>query len=263
MVVTAKGLDLRRHFRNLLEGAASFMPHESTPEEAAAYRIAHEPIAVTEHRNHQIQMAQRLKALKVEFDARSKAIMERLIKGEIDTRTAQALLTIEIHHNLLTGAAIGVGGIGRMTKEDIARVDAQLKVEVGYLSRWMAQVDRQPDKEWSAAYMANRASMYGGSAATMASESLDKNQMREFPDLPWHPRDGTTLCRRGCCCGWVWEQVDREKGSALVFWRLDVNGTPKEHCETCLLRAGAFKPLIIKDFKFVNMPADLSMYEAD
>ncbi len=259
---------VRQLMRRILNGSKNIL-RESTPEESERWRLAHlspkereSQAQIETDRKHQESIPALLAAQEAEFKKRVDPIFDRLAKREITSQHFQALMSIEIRLNLFTGAAIGAGGTGHLTPDDIARVDARYREEIAYLANWVSQLDRQPnDKERSAEALKWRGNLYGQSAALIASETLDQNHFKEFPALPFYPKQ-RTLCKRFCACGWQWMNVDRKKGNADVYWRLDWTRIPLEHCETCLNRADAFGPLMIRDFQFVNLPSDLTPYLA-
>ena len=202
----------------------------------------------------QARIRARVDAAQADFNNRVTALAQGLTGGTETLRTWRAKMITEIRYLLLTSAAAGAGGGGRLKPDDIARVDAAVRTQVGYLNRWVAQMERAPALP-SAAFIANRAKMYGGSGTAVAEEAADKRAFQEFPDLPFYPAH-RTLCRNNCKCHWEWRVLDRENGDADVFWRLG----NAEHCETCVVRARACAPLRCRAFQWVNLPTDPSAF---
>lgn len=252
--------DLRGLFRRILEGASNVLPREATPEESERWRQAHAPKpednTAAEIAQHQADMRRKLAAVDEEFNASVNLLAERFAKGEVSGREFRGLFLTELRFALYSGAAIGAGGVGNLTSADVARVDAETRRQVAFVDRWIAQVEREPNREQSVGKLQQRARMYGGAAHTMAEATFDKNVMRDFPDFPdaLRPKHNTQ-CHANCKCSIEWLNVDRAHGNADVYYRLH----PAEHCVTCLLRSMAFSPLMIRDWQFVNMPGDLAV----
>src|SRR3972149_2402591 len=60
--------------------------------------------------------------------------------------------------------------------------------------------------------------------------------------LPAMPGDGTSICLTRCRCHWEITVLDEARGDYDCFWEL----SPVEHCQTCIERAKAWKPLQIR-----------------
>jgi len=238
--VTAKAIPgadrLRAVFRRVLEGAGRL-----------AGRKPEEPQAEAQTRQQRtVEMVERYQT---QFNERVDVLAKRVTSGELPLRQFRALMLNEIRYSLYTGAAAGAGGIGYLTPEDIQRVDEHTRAQAVYLDNWIAQLEREPVEARKESRIANRARMYGGAGTQIAYETMDKNVHRNFPDLPFYPKDRTD-CRNNCKCGWVWRYVDAVKGNADVDWQMQ----PAEHCRICINRAKACNPLKIRDFKIINMP---------
>lgn len=230
---------LRRTFQRVL-GRLSALPRRRQVEDMNQRQI----------RELQQQAQQKVERYRKEFNTRTADIAEQFARQELTSREFRALFMIELRYLLYTGAAAGAGGVGNMTTEDISRVDAKLKEQARYLDNWIAQAERMQTR--SPQQFKIRAQMYGGSGANIASQTIDRSQFREFPNLPFYPKD-RTRCKQNCLCRWEWTKVDREKGNADVRWRLAF----AEHCPTCIARAEACNPLMIRNFQIVNMPANM------
>lgn len=233
---------LRRQFSRLLTGAAAIL--RPTPKETATER---------EIKQQQKVAREKVERYQAEFKTRTAELAGRLARDEIDPRFWRNAMLREIRFLLYTGAAAGAGGIGNLTPADLQRIDTKTQEQANYLDRWVAQLERQEKDKRSEAQIANRAAMYAGSGLQLAVETVDKNQFRQFPDLPFYPKD-RTKCRTNCKCGWQWANVDKERLDADVFWRL----APAEHCQTCLKRAEACNPLKIRGGQFINMPVNMN-----
>lgn len=221
-----------------------------------------QPEARADVARQQREALERVAAYETIFNERVADLARRLESGDLPVRGFRAEMVTEIRFMVMTGVIAAVGGWGNLTPEDVARADERVREQVRYLDNWIAQLERADTI--SAVQVANRAALYAGVGRAVMQETFDKSVMRDFPDLPFYPRDGSTLCMTRCYCGWVWENVDYNAGNADVYWRMDVlSGREHEHCETCLRRAAAFRPLKIRGFQFVNLPADLSFYRRD
>lgn len=202
----------------------------------------------------QARVQSRLAAYRQEFSTRVTALARKLANGKQTLREWRSDMIVELRFLLLTSAAAGVGRVSRLRKDDLARVDQALRVQVGYLDAWIAQMEAAPALP-SEAYIANRAKQYGGSGTPLAEQMTDTRAFQEFPELPFYPAQ-KTLCRNNCKCHWEWRILDRERGDADAYWRL---GTA-EHCETCLKRAQACSPLRCRSFQWQNLPSDPSLF---
>lgn len=187
---------------------------------------------------------------------------KRYAADEIDIYQWKAFMKVAIRDLHFTAAAIGAGGIGALTKEAIAAMDARIREQANYLNNWAAQIERQRANgaPTSEAALANRARMYAGAAGTTASESEDVIAFAGFPKLPFYPCE-KSACRNACACDWEWRDANEEAGNADVYWRLNAKRTVLgEHCPQCLARARAFAPLKIRGGVFVNMPSNMSPF---
>ncbi len=248
------GDKLRDVLRRLGQGLSNILPREATPEESEEYRRRRAgPDPETEAQQRQQAAQEKIARYRQEFDRRVTELGKQLGDRKITPQEFRAQMLIEIRFNLITAAAAAAGSVGSLTPADLQRVDAKVREQTRYLDNWIAQIERQPQKEWSGDALGVRARMYGGSAEALASETIDKNVHGEFPNLPFYPKQ-RTACRANCKCRWEWRNVDREKGNADVYWLLG----RAEHCKQCIARAEAFSPLQIRNWNFVNMPPDLS-----
>lgn len=245
--------DLARNlYRRLREGVSFVLPREATPEEVEARRERNLPQGERDLRDAQAKAQAQLAAYQAKFNTRVNELGDQLARQAITPREFRGQMLTEIRYLILTGTAIGAGGVGKLTPDDLGRVDARVKEQARYLDNWIAQIERQPAEARSAAQLQMRARMYGGAGGLALEETQDKTAFREFPNLPVYPKD-RTLCRNNCKCRWSWRNVNRESGDADVYYVLG----DAEHCETCVKRAAAFKPLKIRAFSFVNMPPSL------
>lgn len=243
---------IRDVFRRILTGAGKPLRPNAEPAPEAKPDTNKEVVA------SQQRVDDILAKYRAEFDKRVEAKAQQLASGELSPGVFRATMLGEIRASLYTAAAAAAGNAARLRPEDFARIDAEVKRQAQYLDNWIAQLERTPPEQRSAAQIANRAKLYGGAMGRFASETTDRLVFKEFPNLPFYPKD-QTLCRNNCKCRWEWTKVDRATLSAEIYWRLGV----AEHCETCLNRAKAFKPLRIVGGQFVNMPTDLSPFIAD
>lgn len=186
-----------------------------------------------------------------QFNERTAALAKRLEAGEISPQVWRGLMLTELRYLHIVAAAATAGGFGNLTPQAIFVVDRRVREEAAYLDRWVAQLEREGkiDSE----KVRKRAELYGEAAGLTASEVEDRVQYQSFPNLPFQPKD-RTICRRRCHCRWDWKIIDSEKGDADVTWVLG----DAEHCETCLKRAEACKPLKIRSFIITNMPPNMS-----
>jgi len=253
--IAVKGIigdKVRDIIRRLGQGLRNILPREPTPEESARYRESRRPRSEVEAEQRQQVAIEKIRRYQVAFNEQVTALAAQLAAKDISPQEFRAKMLIEIRFNLLTAAAAAAGSIGSLSPMDLNRVDMRVREQARFLDNWIAQIERQPDKDWSPGALGVRARMYAGSAETLAAETVDKNVHREFPDLPFYPAQ-KTACRANCRCRWEWRSVDREKGDADVYWLLGV----AEHCKQCLARADVFSPMQIRNWKIVNMPTDI------
>jgi hypothetical protein len=212
-----------------------------------------EPKPRTQEQREQIAAVEKMAKYRQVFNDRMADLGKRLADGEITPREFRAYALIEIRYSILTGAAIGAGGVGMLRPEDIQRVDAKVREQARYLDNWIAQLERTDQR--SAPTIITRAQMYGNAAEEFMHDTIDKSRYRDLPNMPFQPKD-RTRCDGGCKCRWDWIILDREKGDADVYWRLG----EAEHCITCVRRADTFKPLRIRNFQIENLPADMTPF---
>lgn len=196
--------------------------------------------------DRQEKVRKMLDTYRTEFQSKAKELAGQLADGEITPRQFRGLMITEIRHGIYTAVALARGGVGSMEPDDVSRVDEAVRKQAEYLDNWVAQIERTPKENLSKGQMQTRASMYGNSMGATTYETLDKQEYKQFPDLPFYPKDGTTDCMNGCKCHWSWRKMDEEKGDADVYWVLGV----AEHCEQCAERAVKLNPLKIRNFQF-------------
>jgi len=252
---------LRDVFRNLLQGVGNAASVVNDPR--YYLREGRQPPTAPQQQPDESRAAQEASLAKVakykaEFDGRVNDAAQQFAEGKLTGAQFRGDMLREIRFYLLMAAASGAGGIGYLNPPDFQRIDAEVRHQAAYLDNWIAQVERQSVEKRSVAQMQMRARMYGGAAGSMAQETMDKVQFREFPDLPFYPKK-KTLCKSNCKCRWEWRNVDRETGSAEAWYLMG----HAEHCETCINRAAVFKPLRCVKFEWVNMPTDLSPFFAE
>jgi hypothetical protein len=85
-----------------------------------------------------------------------------------------------------------------------------------------------------------RARMYLDSGQVSFHEALTATL--GIPSMPSYPKDGTTICKNGCACGWSYETLPGN-GNVNAYWRL----RPADHCETCVNRSVAWNPIEIRN----------------
>jgi hypothetical protein len=204
-------------------------------------------------RERQEEAARKVKRYKEEFDKRSEALARRVASGELTPGEFRANMLNEIRHMVTTSAAAGAGGFGNLQPDDIRRINDEVREQARYLDRWVAQLERQDVARRSEAQIIHRARMYGEVGGKLVHEMIDKAMHREWPELPFYPKD-RTLCKVGCKCGWKWRVIDAQNGDADVKWQMQ----PAEHCLTCLARSAACNPLKIRQWQIVNMPANMN-----
>ena len=205
-----------------------------------------------ELKERQDKARRKVEKLKREFDKRSADWGKQVASGEMDTATFRAHMLNEIRHMAISSAAAGAGGLGFLNPKDIQGIDGEVKKQAQYLDKWITQLERKAKEQLSEAGINNRIRKYGNIGGKIVHEMIDKVAHRDFPDLPFYPKDRTN-CYDGCKCTWEWKKVDYGKGDADVYWTKH----PAEHCQTCLNREDACFPLKIRNFKIINMPANM------
>lgn len=175
------------------------------------------------------------------FDKSVYDITTRLMNNEINVREWKILVVTELRYLMLTAAASGVGGIGRLSREDLENVDDSMSEQSQYLENFVTQLERSPRDSWSQPKIVTRLSQYFGSAKPVLEKSMAISNGR--PKLPFQPAERTN-CFGGCKCHWNWVDLDKTKGDYDVYW---VMSLPAEHCETCATRARVCSPLQIRN----------------
>lgn len=185
-----------------------------------------------------------------EYNARVQEYADDLASGKDTVRIWRARMQAEIRLLHWAAAAVGAGGFANLRPEDYGEIERATNAEVAFLNKWAAQLERQATPI-SAAQVTARARQYGGAGTVTASRT--QTRTAGWPELPFEPKD-RTKCRRNCKCGWQWRNVDQEALDADVYWKL----ADAEHCETCLRRAAACKPLKIRGGVIINLPANMN-----
>lgn len=181
------------------------------------------------------------------YKDKSAALAKKLVAGELTIEQWRQDMMRAIRDLHFTAAVAGAGGIGFLTPDAIAAIDAKVREQGTFLNKWANQLTSQA--QLSEGQIVTRAHLYSGASSALANETADTVVYGKFPKLPCYPADGRTLCKGNCKCkDWQWDILDAEKGDADVYYRL----SPAEHCDTCLYRAAVFNPLQIRNFQIVT-----------
>ena len=140
---------------------------------------------------------------------------------------------------MITSAAIGAGGLGMLSRDDIAKVDRAVQKQSKFLDNFASQIERTPPGDLRFGKLKKRTVQYFGSARPILEQTIARVGGR--PELPFNPAEATD-CGVNCYCAWRWKVLDAEKGDYDVFWVL----SDADHCVTCNTRAATCNPLKIR-----------------
>lgn len=177
------------------------------------------------------------------FEQDVRLYTQNLIEGRWKPKQWRDNVEIAIRNLYLTAAIAGAGHVGRLMPQVLSDVTERLNSQRPFLDKFAAEVERMEPAERNLDKLTKRLALYAKPALVVVHAAIDRTYGR--PNLPFRPKDGTTVCMNGCKCDWVWEDVNPANGDWDVRWVLDRSGGV-EHCSTCLTRAVAFNPLKIR-----------------
>lgn len=177
---------------------------------------------------------------KLEFEKQVDKITDDLISANINARQWKYLVTAEIRYLMITSAAIGAGGLGMLSKEDIQQVDLAVAKQAKFLDNFASQIERTPPGDLKFGKLKKRTVQYFGAGRPLLEKVIARSGGR--PELPFQPAEATD-CGNNCYCTWRWVVVNVEKGDYDVYWVL----SDVDHCATCNTRARICNPLKIRN----------------
>lgn len=185
--------------------------------------------------------------LQSDFERKVDALVQGMEDGRVSVGQFVGSMPTLIKQQQLAAAVIGEGGVQNATPKTYAVAQASVDIQLAYFERWKAELLQQAaaGKLPSAAYIANRAKMYGKAASSTAAQANIEAQ--GLPALPFYPGQGTQ-CRVNCKCFWDIKTLDVVNGSYDCFYMLAV----AEHCPTCTARSRAANPLRVRGGEIVN-----------
>lgn len=176
-------------------------------------------------------------------------LMRRLEQGEITLEQWRDLFAALLASYITLSYLIGSGG---------AAVGGEAR---GWLVNWLAgqldylnnfrdtiRANRDTGSNWSPGFNA-RARMYAGSV--IAPYWYGETEGLPLPALPG---DMSSDCGELDACAWDIDWVDRERGDADCYWRLNAQRVVLEHCQQCIERARQWNPLKVRGWRLVLKP---------
>lgn len=184
-----------------------------------------------------------LNKLYADFDAKVDALVNGLERGTVSIGQFTGSMPTLIKQHHLAAAVIAAGGTENATPETYALAQRQVNEQLAYFERWKAELLAQAaaGEQPSAAYIANRAKLYGDAAKTTASDT--SLAAKGLPPLPFHIGNGTQ-CRGHCKCRWSIRTLDVVNGNYDCYWLVD---EVAEHCPVCVARGHVANPLKVRD----------------
>jgi hypothetical protein len=156
-------------------------------------------------------------------------ITTSLYAAETNVAAWQNAMWAEIKEGRTANAIFGAGGVGNMSPEAIARLDARLAEEAGHLANFAQDI---ADGKVSELMARDRARQYAQGMESSYWEEwkqpLTGPGLDHLPILPTTPGNGDTPCHGKCQCTLLFTD-------AGIIWNLN----PASHCTGCLdLAAG-------------------------
>lgn len=134
------------------------------------------------------------------------------------------------------------GGLSQMTQADWGSIGGMLTEQYKYLDKFYGEVAAG---NLTKGQIAARAGMYINSAREANERAHGRSQGLPDGSLPAYPADGSSECLTNDRCRWEIETVladDKSVSHWNAHWRLSAS----EHCPTCLDRAAAWNPYVVK-----------------
>lgn len=192
---------------------------------------------------------------KAEFEKQVDAITDKLVSADINARQWKALVINELRYLMITSAAVGAGGLGMLTQQDLAEVDNAVMKQAGFLDSFASQIERTPPGDLKFGKLKKRTAQYFGAAKPLLEKIIAKSGNR--PVLPFNPAQRTD-CGNNCWCSWKWTVIDAEKGDYDVYWKL----SDVDHCVTCTERAKTCNPLKIRNGQILTDLSNRLLYSS-
>jgi hypothetical protein len=177
----------------------------------------------------------KLERYETEFIARVLRISDALVEGNYSASEWMALVEIEIRYLHLVAAALGKGGFGALTLDDLNRVQRIVGNEFNYLTRWAHTLTRPA--RLNTKQIRGRIQLYAGAARETYSTFF--MLALRMPELPFQPTQ--TECQRNCRCHWRIVRVGAADWDA--YWERHKG----DSCKTCVARGLACYPLRIRN----------------
>lgn len=138
------------------------------------------------------------------------------------------------HH--MTSYMLGQGGAG-LGAVETAALAVTISEQLEYLRNF--KLIMQSSDEFMAGWYA-RAEMY----ASAMNSTYWSGKTKIWP-LPAMPGQGTD-CLTNCRCSWKEDNINAETGDGDFYWELDPFVADEQHCETCLMRAQEWSPILVR-----------------
>lgn len=179
---------------------------------------------------------EKLTRYEVEFLTRTLALSEDLIRDQYSLSEWLALMEIELRYLHVVAAALGKGGFGALTPDDLYAVQRIVARETNYLTRWGHTLTRPTPRDTRRLKL--RLALYAGAAR--ATYSTFFARALGLPELPFQPAVQTE-CLNNCRCYWRIRRVGTADWDCT--WVRNVN----DSCPTCKARERACNPLRIRN----------------
>lgn len=182
------------------------------------------------------------------FDSNVDLLAQGVADGTVTWGQFDGAMRAEIRQQQLGAAVVGSGGAHRATPQTYQLAQQQTDAQMQYFDAWSQQLYQQiqSGQTPSAAYIANRAKLYGKSAGSTFNQAT--TTALGVPELPFYPRDGSTKCLSNCCCEWRILPL-QGAGNYDCFWIIDPEC---EHCPQCPARRAVCNPLRVRNGAIVD-----------
>ena len=169
-----------------------------------------------------------------------------LTDDQINVRDWETLMRQSIKREYVKQYLEGRGGVSQMTPQDWGSIGGMLADQYRYLDDFAVEI---ADTELTEAQIAMRSQMYIHSSREALSRATAR--AKDWPELPSHIADGSTICLTNDRCFWSGERVG-------AFWEMTWNlNFDAEHCTSeevdgqdrprgCIERAVLWNPLVIE-----------------
>lgn len=175
-----------------------------------------------------------LERLQARQTSQYESITQSYLDGDLTQAQWYRQFVDLINSGLVASSALGVGGIGYLTRDDFQQIEQDSAIQIDYVNRFRRDIDNH-----SQPMALNRAKMYAN--ATTSRYWTAHTRALGLPLLPAMPGVRTS-CGSNCKCNWNIIELPGQ-GNWDCQWRV----AAVEHCEECLRRQRTFNPLEIRN----------------